>query len=146
KAEYHSAVREGPDPVERRWSVLVEDGPAVFAHGACTTEPATLSSRYPTRIGPVSPAYSSVNIFRTGSNTHGRHGNHRGAQAHALLRHTPRTRGQDRPLRGLRDARPVPDRHHRRAQGGARAMRAVRRLAHGRVHCLRPPGNRVPEL
>ena len=32
-----------------------------------------------------------------------------------------------------------PHGHHRRAQGGARAMRAVRRLAHGRVHHPRRP-------
>ena len=57
----------------------------------------------------------------------------RHAQAHPPPRHPRRARREDRPLRRLRDARPVRRGHHRRAQGRARALRHVRRLAHGRV-------------
>ena len=54
----------------------------------------------------------------------------RDPQAHAAPRHPRRTRRQDRAVRRLRDAGPVPDRHHRRAQGGARSAAGCSTSSH----------------
>jgi hypothetical protein len=64
-------------------------------------------------------------------------------EADAAVTTSTSARRQDRALRRLRDAGPVPERDHRGAPGGPEGGRAVRRLAHGRVRGARRCGGFV---
>ena len=86
---------------------------------------------------PASTPHSRPEAAEAGARVRSRHGRWDGdTQAHAAARPPRRRRRPDRPVRRLGDAGPVRG-HPRRAHGGARARRDLRRQPHGRGRDVR---------